>query len=278
MPALAVSVMAPLWEQVAALIPVAVDPHPLGCHRPRIADRIVFEKLVQVLVLGCADDRMAAHQCSATTLRTRRDEWIRAGVFQELETSALAGYDRLLGLELEVIAVDGCIVKAPCEGAAAGRSPVDRGKQGTKRSLAVERRGIPLAVAISAANRHDSTLLRPTLEAVQERFPDEEAVTIHLDAGYDTAVTRALLDDMGDAGEITPKGQRIAVQATSRWVIERTNAWQTRGFRKLAICTERRIPVIAAFIAFANVISIIRRLRAEAWTRYRWESRPVRRP
>jgi len=68
------------------------------------------------------------------------------------------------------------------------------------------------------------------------------------------------------------------VQATSRWVIERTNAWQTQGFRKLAICTERRIPVIAAFIAFANVIIIIRRLRAEAWSRDLWESRPARRP
>ncbi|MGI8483993.1 MAG: IS5/IS1182 family transposase, partial [Thermomicrobiales bacterium] len=34
----------------------------------------------------------------------------------------------------------------------------------------------------------------------------------------------------------------------------------------------------AAFIALANVIIIIRRLRAEAWTRSRWESRPTRRP
>ncbi len=50
MPALEVSVMTPLWEQVAALLPVPVDAHPLGCHRPRIADRIVFEKVVQVLV------------------------------------------------------------------------------------------------------------------------------------------------------------------------------------------------------------------------------------
>lgn len=103
-------------------------------------------------------------------------------------------------------------------------------------------------------------------------------VTIHLDAGDDSPATRALLDDLGDAGEITPNGQRIAVQATSRWVIEWTNAWHTRGFRKLAMCTERRIPVIAAFIALANVIIIIRRLRAEAWTRSRWESRPTRRP
>jgi hypothetical protein len=28
--------------------------HPLGCHRPRIPDRIVFEKLTEVLMFGCA--------------------------------------------------------------------------------------------------------------------------------------------------------------------------------------------------------------------------------
>ncbi|MFD9607704.1 IS5/IS1182 family transposase, partial [Streptomyces sp. NPDC059970] len=38
----------PLWDQFAALLPgrPAVDPaHPLGCHRRRISDRIVFDKL-----------------------------------------------------------------------------------------------------------------------------------------------------------------------------------------------------------------------------------------
>ncbi|MFD9607357.1 IS5/IS1182 family transposase, partial [Streptomyces sp. NPDC059970] len=38
----------PLWDQFVALLPgrPAVDPaHPLGCHRRRISDRIVFDKL-----------------------------------------------------------------------------------------------------------------------------------------------------------------------------------------------------------------------------------------
>jgi hypothetical protein len=33
--------------------------HPLGCHRPRIPERVVFDKLVQVLVFGCAYERIA---------------------------------------------------------------------------------------------------------------------------------------------------------------------------------------------------------------------------
>jgi hypothetical protein len=49
-----------------------------------------------------------------------------------------------VGLVLEEISVDGCITKAPGGGECAGPSPVDRRKQGMKRSLMVEGYGIPL--------------------------------------------------------------------------------------------------------------------------------------
>ena len=46
--------------------------HPLGCHRRRIPDRVVFEKLVQILVFGCAYERIADGSCSESTLRRQR--------------------------------------------------------------------------------------------------------------------------------------------------------------------------------------------------------------
>ncbi len=46
---------------------------------------MIFEKLVQVLVFGCAYRRIADESCSATTLRRRRDEWIVSGVMDALE-------------------------------------------------------------------------------------------------------------------------------------------------------------------------------------------------
>jgi transposase len=58
-PALPSSVMDPLWDHFAALLPERDVVHPPGCHRPRIPDRIVFDKLVQVLVLGAAYERIA---------------------------------------------------------------------------------------------------------------------------------------------------------------------------------------------------------------------------
>ena len=277
MPAVPSSIIDPLWHQFEALIPAVADEHPLGCHRPRVPDRIVFNKLIQVLVLGAAYEKIADTTCSATTIRRRRDEWINAGIFTELEQLCLRSYDKMIGLDLQDLVVDGCIVKAPCGGEAAGRSPVDRGKQGTKRSLLVDGNGIPLGCVAAGANRNDSLLLAPTLEKLSRfGFDLPERITVHLDAGYDSGKTRELLAALGCDGIISTKGEPL--QAGKRWVVERTNSWHNRGFRKLHICTERRIRVIDAFIALANAVIITRRLLAEAWSRYRWDSRPTRQP
>jgi transposase len=165
-PALPSSVLEPLWVQVTALLPTRPDTHPLGCHRPRIPDRVVFDNLIQVLVFGCGYRRIADATCSATTLRRRRDEWISAGVAEQLRLAVLAAYDQLFGLELEHLAVDGCTTKAPCGGQVAGPSPVDRRKQGLKRSVATEAAGIPLAVVPAPANHRDDGLLAATLDAI----------------------------------------------------------------------------------------------------------------
>jgi transposase len=99
-PALPPYIIEPIWEQFEALLPDREVNHPLGCHRSRIPDRVVFEKLVQILVFGCAYRRIADEGCSATTLRDRRDEWIACGVIEALPTMALLAYDRFIGLEL----------------------------------------------------------------------------------------------------------------------------------------------------------------------------------
>lgn len=54
----------------------------MGYHRPQINDRIIFNTLIQVLVLCAFYAKTADTTCSTTTLRARRDEWIEAGVFQ----------------------------------------------------------------------------------------------------------------------------------------------------------------------------------------------------
>jgi transposase len=173
----------PLWDQFAALLPqrpTVAPSHPLGCHRPRIGDRIVFDKLLR---FGCSYQAIADTICSATTIRNRRDEWIRLGVFARLKQIALESYDRIVGLVLDRITVDGSITKAPGGGEVAGRSPVDRGKQGLKRSGMTDGYGILLGRVLAGANRYDSPLLAPTLDLLDHLGPLPDDITVHLDAG-----------------------------------------------------------------------------------------------
>jgi hypothetical protein len=238
------------------LLPAHEAAHPLGCHRRRIPDRVVFDT------------------CSATTLRRRRDEWIAAGVIETLHALALAADDRMIGLAVDDVAVDCCSTKAPCGGEVAGRSPVDRGKLGLKRSVAVDAAGIPLATIAAPANRHDSPLLEPTLDALP--IGDRPRM-VHLDRGDDSEATRARLTNRGLMAAIAAKGKPAPITAGQRWVVERTNAW-TNAHKKLVWCTERRAVVVAFWIAFSAVLVIVGRLVRQAWTRYRWETRPRRRP
>ena len=237
MPALPSWLADPLWDQFAALLPprpTYVTTHPWGCHRRRIGDRVVFDKLIQVLRFGCSYEAIADTTCSATTLRDRRDEWIALGVFAQLARIARESYDRIVGLLLDEIAVDGCITKAPGGGEVAGPSPVDRRKQGMKRSVLVEGYGIPLGRVLAGAQRHDSPLLDPTLDLLADLGPLPDEITVHLDAGYDSGKTRDTLTERGLRGEIAHKGEKAPIQASRRWHVERTNAWHN------ALCATRR--------------------------------------
>ena len=277
MPAIQPYIIEPIFQQFLALLPPKSTEHPLGCHRPRIPDRVVFEKLVQVLVFGCAYWRIADETCSATTLRRRRDEWIEAGVMDELEEAAREAYDRVIGLQLADVAVDCRIAKAPRGGEKAGESPVDRGEQGLKRSMMVDGEGIPLGVVAAGANRHDSPLLAPTLDALNSLGGLPDPVSVHLDRGYDSDVARRLLEERGLSGVISERGEPDPLGSTKRWVIERTNSW-TNAHKKLVWRTDREGRVIDFWVAFSSVVIIVGRLAREAWRRYRWEGGPSRRP
>ncbi|WP_344602356.1 IS5 family transposase [Streptomyces glaucus] len=270
----------PLWDQFSVLLPerpVYHPNHPLRCHRPRIGDRIVFDKLLQLLRFGCSYEAIADATCSASTIRSRRDEWIRLGVLSRFKQIALEGYDRIVGLVLGQIAVDGAITKAPGGGEAAGRSPVDRGKQGLKHSGTTDGYGIPLGRVPAGANRHDSPLLAPPLDRLGDPGPLPDEITVHLDAGYDSTRTRALLAGRGLRGRIAHEGEKTPIQASRRRHVERTHAWQN-AFHRLARCFERRTTVIDAFFGLADTIITVRSLIRRAWTTRRWDERPRRRP
>ena len=277
MPALPSSVLEPLWVQVAALLPTRQVSHPLGCHRPRIADRVVFDKLIQVLVFGCGYRRIADHSCSATTLRRRRDEWISTGVAERLRVEVLASYDQLFGLELEQLAVDGCTTKAPAAARPPGPAPwtaatrAASARSPSRRAASRWRRCRPRPTSTGDG------LLAATLDALEVVGPLPAQPVVHLDAGYDDQPCRQVLAERGMVGAIATRGLPAPIQAGRRRVIERTHAWGNQ-YGKLRWCTERRRLVVEFWLALANAAIICGRLVRRAWTHYRWDSRPRRCP
>jgi hypothetical protein len=278
-PVLPVCLFEPLWDQFSALLPERplVSPtHPLGCHRQRIPDRVVFEHVIAALVHGSGYERIASAGCSDATIRRRLKEWAAVGVSEQVHALALRAYDRMIGLELDDLAVDGCITKAPGGGEVAGRSPVDRGKQGLKRSIVTEATGVPLHLVSAGANRHDAPLLGPTLAGLEKLDELPEDVTVHLDRGYDGAPARALLDALGFVGAIARKGIPAPVQAGARWVVERTHQWMN-GYGKLRRCTEKLRPIVDFYLFLAAALVVLRLLIQRARLRYRWVTRPTSR-
>ena len=99
----AVCLLEPLWDQFSALLPVRegyAASHPLGCHRRRIPDRVVFEHVVLALVHGSGYERIASPGCSDRTIRRRVKQWADLGIAQSVHALALEAYDRVIGLAL----------------------------------------------------------------------------------------------------------------------------------------------------------------------------------
>jgi IS5 family transposase len=105
----------------------------------------------------------------------------------------------------------------------------------------VDRKGIPLAILLTAANVNDTTMLEATLDAIEPvQRPRKRPDKLHADKGYESKKNKAALRQRG----ITPRIARKGVESKERpgrhrWVVERTHSWLNR-FRRLKVRYERR--------------------------------------
>jgi transposase len=256
-----------VFAAIEPLLP-APRPHPLGCHRPRVADRVCFRGILIRLVTGASwidIEAILDHQVSDTTLRARRDEWIAADVFDRLRVEALAAFDRIIGLDLTEVAIDGSLAKAPYGGEDTGPNPCDRGKQGWKWSVAVDRHGIPIGWSTGPANRHDIKLLDTTVDAVVANGLLIDIETAHLDRGYDFPVVRRQLAQRGltdtsiqrrkRPGGTRPQPMRLGL----RWIVEATNSWWS-NYGQLRRNTDRKTCHRHAALCLATTILTVGKL------------------
>jgi transposase len=68
-----------LWGRIEPLLP-ARPSHPLGCHRPRVPDRVAMNAILLVLRTGMQWNALdATGICSSSSAHRRFQEWEQAG-------------------------------------------------------------------------------------------------------------------------------------------------------------------------------------------------------
>ncbi|QRP50992.1 IS5 family transposase [Amycolatopsis sp. FDAARGOS 1241] len=254
-----------LWALVEPLVPPAKE-RPQGGGRARTDPRAVFTAIVFVLTSGCAWRHLPpSFGVSVPTAHRTFTEWTEAGLWRQLHQAVL---DELGGrglIDWSRAVLDGASVRAKKGGGLTGPSPVDRGKPGSKIHVLSDGAGLPLTVAISAANTHDSHALRPLVNALppirSRRGPRRrKPAKLHADKAYDIPALCAWLRQRGIVPRIARKGIESAEKlGKHRWVIERSIAWLT-GYRRLTIRYERKAGHYLAFLTLAATITCHKKL------------------
>ena len=135
----------------------------------------------------------------------------------------------------------------------------DRGKQGTKRSLLVDGRGVPLGVVVAGANRNDHLLVQATLDGSPETGPLPPAAVeqgIWMDKGFDYDVVYGIVRLNGYVPHIVPRDaertllQTIPGYRARRWPVERTISWLNR-FRRMLVRWEKQVDNYTAMVQLA---------------------------
>jgi transposase len=179
-----------LWTIVEPLIPPQRE-RPQGGGTRYVDGRAVFTAVVYVLTTGGAWRHLPAEfGVSRATAHRRFVAWTEAGLWRRLHRAVLDRLGEQAGIDRSCAVVDAASVRAKERGSFTGPNPVDRSKPGSKLHVLTDATGLPLAVAVSAANTHDSLALIPLVQAIpgihsrrgpRRRRPDK----LHADKGYD---------------------------------------------------------------------------------------------
>jgi putative transposase len=132
-------------------------------------------------------------------------------------------------------------------------------------------RGVPVALEVAEANRHDMKLFEPTLDNLAVACPqptEDDPQNLCLDKGYDYPAVRELAEAWRFIAHIKARGveaeeiKSIPGYRARRWVVERTHSWINR-FRRLLIRWEKKaenyealLHLVCGIIAFRFALII----------------------
>ncbi|MBF6451070.1 IS5 family transposase [Nocardia elegans] len=254
-----------LWELVEPLLP-EFSPRPQGGGVTPVDQRAVFTAVVYVLSSGCAWRMLpSSFGVSVSTAHRRFTAWTKAGVWRRLHRAVLDELGAAGLIDWSRAVADAASVRAKKGGDLTGPNPTDRGKPGSKMHVSSDRAGIPLSVAVSAANVHDSQALKALVKAIpavrSRRGPRRRRPgKLHADKAYDQPELRLWIRRRGMAVRIARKGIESTERlGRHRWVIERTMSWLT-GYHRLAIRYDRKGTHYLGFLTLAAALTCFKKL------------------
>ena len=249
----------PLWRKLKKCLPEPKRSKRGG--RPPCPDRAVMNALWYLLWTGC--QWKALHRdwfgVCASAVHARFQRWRQIGVFEKMMARLAKHYGKKRKVKWKWQSLDSKSCPAPLGGEATGCNPTDRAKQGSKLHLLVDKRGAPLSVIITGANRHDKTAAVELVVAVVIARPDK-AQHLCADAAYDATDVREFVVLEGYTPHIKanrrrgkkpkPRGLGETTYPARRWVVERTLSWLTKR-RSIRTRWAKKVANWLAFVHFA---------------------------
>jgi transposase len=231
-----------LWQEIEPLLPLPKSRsrgrgkkrRNIG-GRPPADRRKLMSGILYVLRTGCQWNALPKEKYgSGKTAHRYFQRWVRVGVFRRMWIAGLTQYDELKGIAWKWQAADGVMTKAPLGGEKTGPNPTDRGKGGTKRSLLVDERGVPLGIVVSGANTPDSRLLETTLASLPLERPEPQDTPQHLclDKGYSGTPSEAAASEHGYELHVPDKANAKKSVSASQAAAKRAAGslkWPTPG-------------------------------------------------
>ena len=176
--------------------------------------RVYLNTIIYVLLSGAQWNAVLANpQCGLAKGNTANGwhiRWSNNGFYEELTIIIAEFYQLVYQYALLWCSADCSSYKAPLALSIFGKNPTDRGKNGCKRSLVVDEKGLPVGFYIAGANQHDSKILAETLEKIFVGALKELAEKhLCLDAAYIGPAVQTILEMYGFEGHVQPRNKEI---------------------------------------------------------------------
>lgn len=226
--------------------------------RKPLEPRHVLTGILFVLKAGIAWEDLPAEcgwGCGLTCKRYLR-RWQRQGVWQELHEILLAESNGADRIDWPRALIDSASIRAPCGGQDTGPDPTGRRNSGGKHQVLTDAQGIPWAMTLTGANRHDVTQLSPLVDAVpavrgQRGRPRRRPDRVQGDRAPDSEPHRREWRRRGITPVLAKRrtGHGSGLGKT-RWYVGRTLS-RAHQFGRLRLRRDRLPSIHKAFMALA---------------------------